>query len=50
MKHLDILKQGLEESLSQLKEESNIEIRFKVCMHEPGKTSADDFVIHSVNG
>jgi len=50
MKHLDILKQGLEESLSQLKAESNIEIRFKVCMHEPGKASADDFVIHSVNG
>jgi hypothetical protein len=49
MEKLSILKQGHEENLRQLKEESNILIKFSVCMSEPFGNPGQDFIIHSVN-
>jgi len=49
MEKLAILTQAHEENLGQLKEESNIVIKFSVCMSEPGKNPGQDFMIRSVN-
>jgi len=49
MEKLNILKQAHEENLVQLKEVSNIVIKFSTCMCEPGKHHGEDFMIHSVN-